>query len=102
MASNVRDGRIGESEMKEKLANVFKRIFAVCQSLLLVASLVTVLAYIAAFIIGGETAVLIDSIVYNKVFPIMFFLAVAFAFVGVVYLYLMGYRTFRFETKKKD
>ena len=88
--------------MKEKLANVFKRIFAVCQSLLLVASLVTVLAYIAAFIIGGETAVLIDSIVYNKVFPIMFFLAVAVAFVGVVYLYLTGYRTFRFETKKKD
>ena len=62
MASNVRDGRIGESEMKEKLANVFKRIFAVCQSLLLVASLVTVLAYIAAFIIGGETAVLIDLV----------------------------------------
>lgn len=86
--------------MKEKIAKVFKRIFAVCQSLLMAASLLIVLAYIVAFIAGGETAVIIDSIIYNKVFPVMFFMAVAFAFVGVIYLYLTGYRTFRFETKK--
>lgn len=87
--------------MKEKIAKLLKRVFAVCEFLLMAASLIVAVAYIAAFIVGGETAAMIDNIIYNCIFPAMFFLVVIFAFIGIIYLYLTGYMTFRFDTKKK-
>lgn len=88
--------------MKEKLAKLCKAVFAVGQTILMAAVLLIILAYAAAFVFGGEAAVAIDAFIYTKAFPVMFFLAVAFAFIGVIYLYLTGYRTFRFETKRKN
>ena len=88
--------------MKEKLAKFFKQIFAVGETLLMTIILGVIVAYIVAFILGGEHAVAIDAFIYGKLFPVMFFFAVAFAFIGAIYLYLTGYRTFRFETKQKE
>lgn len=88
--------------MKEKLAKICKTVFTLGESLMMICSLLALLAYIGAFIVGGETAVQIDTLIYTKLFPAMFFLVVAFAFVGAIYLYLIGYRTFRFETKRKE
>lgn len=87
--------------MKEKIAKVIKRVFAICEFILMAASLIVAVAYVVAFICGGETAALIDNIIYNSIFPAMFFLVVIFAFIGIIYLYLTGYMTFRFDTKKK-
>lgn len=87
--------------MKQKLAAVLKRVYGLGQTALIGATLLILLGYIAAFIIGGETAVTIDTFLYGKVLPVLFFIAVALAFVGILVLYLTGYRTFRFESVRK-
>lgn len=88
--------------MKEKLAKICKQVFAVGETVLLTIILGVIVAYIVAFILGGDAGVAIDAFIYGKMFPVMFFFAVAFAFIGAIYLYLTGYRTFRFETKQKE
>lgn len=85
--------------MKERIANVFKKVFGLGQFCITVLTLVIICAYIVAFVIGGETAVAIEAYIYTNIFPKMYFTVVALAFVGVVYLYLTGYRTMRFESK---
>lgn len=88
--------------MKEKLAVICKKIFGAGQMGLMLVTLGIICSYIVAFIIGGETAVAIEAFVYAKMFPALYFVVVILAFVGVISLYLTGYRTMRFETRMDD
>lgn len=84
--------------MKEKIAKIFKSVFAIGQICLILVVLVIICAYTAAFIVGGEFAIALDAFVYANIFPVLYFIAVALAFVGIIYIYLTGYRTMRFDT----
>lgn len=87
--------------MKEKISKTIKLIFAVGQTALMLVVSIIILAYIAAFILGGDKAIIIDAFLFNRIFPVLYFIAIALAFIGVLYLYLTGYRTFRFESISK-
>lgn len=87
--------------MKEKISKMIKRLFAVGEIALMSVVTIIILAYIAAFILGGNAAVIIDSFLFNSLFPVLYFIAVALAFIGIIYLYLTGYKTFRFESINK-
>ena len=88
--------------MKEKLALICKKVFGAGQMLLMSVTLIIICTYIVAFIVGGETAVAIEAFVYANVFPVMYFVVVVLAFIGVINLYLTGYRTMRFETTSSE
>lgn len=83
--------------MKEKISAELKFIFGAGQISLMLSSLGIIFAYIVAFIVGGETAVKIDAFIYGTIFPILFFIAVLLAFIGLINLYLTGNHTMRFD-----
>ena len=86
--------------MKEKFIKLCKNIFAAGQIGLMLVTLVIICAYLIAFIVGGEFAIALEAYVYANIFPVLYFIAVALAFVGIIYIYLTDYRTMRFDTKQ--
>ena len=87
--------------MKAKLTKLCRVIFGIGQMFIMAATMLILAAYIFAIAVGGELAVDIEDFVYNEIFPIMFFAAIALAFVGIIYVYLTGFMTFRFDAKPK-
>ncbi len=85
--------------MKKKLANGIRALFAAGITLTGVVTLLVLLTWIILLFIGGETAVVIEAFLYGRIFPAMYFAVVALAFLGIVYVYLTGIRTFRFDVK---
>lgn len=88
--------------MKEKLIPFIKHIFGAGQILLMMCALVIICAYVFAFIVGGSTAIAIEAFIYGKIFPKLYLAAVILAFIGVIYLYLTGHHSMRFETNRKN
>lgn len=58
--------------------------------------------YIACFIIGGSTAAAMEAFIYFKMFPVMFVSVIVLAFTGIIYVYLTGFWTFRFDVQNKN
>lgn len=88
--------------MKQKLAKLLRSVFGIGEMLLMAGALIILAIYVFAIIIGGEAAVSIEAFIYNRVFPVMFFAAIVLAFIGILYVYLTGYKTFRFDSKSKN
>lgn len=79
--------------MKETMMKVsvaIKRVFGygIMCSLFLGGS--TFFAYLIAIIVGGETAVMICDVVYNKFVPVLIYATNIFVALGLVAMYLAG------------
>jgi len=74
----------------KKLSDVFKIIFGYGIMLVLFAGGLTFFAYVAALIIGGETAVAICAWVYKSFIPVMIYASTVLILFGLFTMYLGG------------
>lgn len=72
----------------KKLANVLLTVFSVGVLAMLLAGALSVLGYIAALCIGGETATALCLWIYKTYFPWVIKLTSVFAGIGLVGMYL--------------
>ena len=79
--------------MKEKLkkiSNVFKLIFGYGIMIVLFAGGLTFFGYVAALIIGGETATAICTWIYKSFVPVMIYATTILILFGLATMYLAG------------
>ena len=91
--------------MKEKLkkiSEVCKIIFGYAIMITLFAGGLTLFAYIAALIIGGDTAAVICDITYNKIIPVIIYTSTVAVLFGLLAMYLAGEFALTASSKKKS
>ena len=77
-------------EIMKKIANVCKLIFGYGIMIALFVGGLTFFGYVAALIIGGDTAAAICTFLYKTVIPVIIYLAVIMVLLGLVAMYLNG------------
>lgn len=94
---------IGGNTMKEickKVSNALKIIFGYGIMISLFAGGFTFFGYLAAVVIGGETATAICVFIYEKIIPIIIYLSTSMVLVGLVAMYLGGEMALTVSKKK--
>ena len=84
-----------------KLAEVCKKIFGYGIYVSLFVGGLTFFGYVAAFIIGGETATEICTFIYKKVIPVVIYLSNVMILLGVFAMYLSGEYALTPQKKEK-
>lgn len=84
----------------KKISAVLKTIFGWGIMICLFAGGLTFFGYMAAIIIGGDTAAAICSFIYKQFFPVIVYISSVLVLVGLVAMYLGG--EFALSAKKKD
>ncbi|MBR2452672.1 MAG: hypothetical protein IKB32_01305 [Clostridia bacterium] len=74
----------------KKISTVLKTIFGYGIMLCLFAGGLTFLGYIAALIIGGNTAATICFVIYKKIIPIIVYTSSVLVLLGLLAMYLNG------------
>lgn len=86
----------------KKIADKLQLIFGYGILLCLFVGGLTFFGYLAAFIIGGETAVIICEFIYKIIFPIIIKASTIFVLLGLVIMYLRGEKSLDVGKKKKS
>ena len=73
-----------------KLAEIFKKIFGYGIMIVLFAGGLTFFGYVAALIIGGETATQICTWIYKSFIPVIIYASTILIIFGLVTMYLAG------------
>ena len=79
--------------MKEKLKKIsetMKLIFGYSIMICLFVGGLTFFGYVAALMIGGETAALICTVIYKKIVPIIIYVSTVTVLFGLVAMYCAG------------
>ena len=87
-------------EFCKKLSAVLKTIFGYGIMIALFAGGLTFFGFLAALIIGGDTAALICAVLYKKVIPVIIYLAVSMVLLGLLAMYLNGEKALTPEKKE--
>ena len=87
--------------MKEKIVKVMTVIFGYGIMITLFAGGLSFFGYLAALIIGGETADAICTFLYKQYFPVVFIVSGAMILLGLVKMYLCREKAFTPNRKKK-
>ncbi|MBR3556156.1 MAG: hypothetical protein IKN89_09610 [Oscillospiraceae bacterium] len=77
-------------ETLKKIAGVFKLIFGYGIMIVLFAGGLTFFGYLAALIIGGETATAICTWIYKSFVPVMIYASTVLILFGLLTMYLAG------------
>lgn len=85
----------------KKVSNVCKLIFGYGIMITLFAGGLTFFGYVAAMIIGGETATAICTFIYKQIFPIIIYAANILVLFGLLAMYLGGEMALTTDKKKK-
>lgn len=86
-------------ETLKKISNVFKLIFGYGIMIVLFAGGLTFFGYIAALIIGGETATAICTWIYKSFVPVMIYVTTILILFGLLTMYLAGEKALTPEKK---
>ena len=84
----------------KKLSNVLKTIFGYGFMISLFAGGLTFFGYIAALIIGGDTAAVICDVIYKTIIPIIIKCSTSLVLFGLVAMYLAGEMVLSSNKKK--
>ena len=87
-------------EICKKISNVIKTVFGYGIMICLFAGGLTFFGYIAALIIGGDTAALICDVIYNTIIPIIIKASTILVLLGLVAMYLAGEMALTSNKKK--
>ena len=87
-------------EFCKKISNVLKIIFGYVIMITLFAGGLTFFGYVAALIIGGNTATAICTVIYKDIIPIIIYASVILVLLGLVAMYLGGEVALTPEKKK--
>lgn len=85
----------------KKISEILKKIYGWGILACLFIGGATVLGYIAALIIGGDTAAAICEFIYKEFFYYMFLIADGFVLLGLIAMYLAGEKSMLLQKKKK-
>ena len=85
----------------KKLTELCKTIFGYGIMITLFAGGLTFFAYVAALIIGGDTAALICEVTYKQVIPVIVKVSTVMILLGLVCMYLSGEKSLTPSEKKK-
>ncbi len=77
-------------EICKKISSVLKTIFGYGIMLCLFAGGLTFLGYLAALIIGGNTATLICTFIYKSIIPVIIYASTIMVILGLIAMYLNG------------
>lgn len=87
-------------EFRTKLTNILAYIYGTGIALALFAGALSFLGYVAAIIIGGQTATDICVFIYKKVYPILFYISSGSVLIGLLKMYVAGEKTMVPNKKK--
>ena len=87
-------------ETLKKIANVCKLIFGYGIMIVLFAGGLTFFGYIAALIIGGETATAMCEWIYKSFIPIIIYASTVLILFGLLCMYLAGEKALTPDKKK--
>ncbi|MBE6786573.1 MAG: hypothetical protein E7538_10155 [Ruminococcaceae bacterium] len=87
-------------EFCKKLSKILKTIFGYGIMISLFAGGLTFFGYLAAVIIGGETAALICTVIYKNIIPVIIYFSVIMVLLGLVAMYLNGEKALTPEKKE--
>jgi len=87
-------------ETMKKISAVLKTIFGYGIMICLFSGGLTFFGYIAAMIIGGETAVAICTFIYKTIIPIIVYASTTMVLLGLVAMYLNGEMALTTRKKK--
>lgn len=88
--------------MRQKLIYVTGKIFTVGIIAMLMSGILAAMFYVVAFFAGGVPAEQIVAFVNEKAFPVLFVWNIMFCVYGILHVYLIGDRGFRFDIGKKQ
>lgn len=83
--------------MREQLKNWSLRIFTLGTVLMLLCGMVAAVLYLLAFLLGGRIAEMLTALVTGRLFPVWYVLNILFCVSGLVHVYLIHDKGFRFE-----
>ena len=83
-----------------KISNVLSYVFGIGIAVSLFAGGLTFFGYLAALIIGGETATEICTFIYTAIFPVIIRISTVSVLLGIVIMYLRGEVALTSEKKK--
>ena len=86
-------------EIMKKVSDKMKIVFGYGIMISLFVGGLTFLGYVAALIIGGDTATLICEIIYKKIIPVVIYTSTVMVLLGMLAMYLAG--EFALTTKKE-
>lgn len=86
----------------KKIAGILKTIFGYGIMITLFAGGLTFFGYVAALIIGGDTALQICTFIYKKIFPVIIYCSTITVFLGLLSMYFNGEKALTSEKKKKE
>jgi len=86
----------------KKIASVLKTIFGYGIMISLFAGGLTFFGYVAALIIGGDTAATICAFIYEKIIPVIIYLSTTMVVLGLVAMYLNGETALTSDKKKSS
>ncbi len=87
-------------EFCKKLSKILKTIFGYGIMISLFAGGLTFFGYLAALIIGGETATLICTVIYKNIVPVIIYFSVIMVLLGLIAMYLNGEKALTPEKKE--
>ena len=87
-------------EVCKKISNVLKMVFGYGIVITLFAGGLTFFGYLAALIIGGETATLICAVIYKKIIPVIIYASTSLVLLGLVAMYLAGETALTMDKEK--
>lgn len=89
-------------EISKRISDVLKMVFGYGIVITLFAGGLTFFGYLAAFIIGGETAALICAVIYKKIIPIIIYASTSLVLLGLVAMYLAGETALTMDKEKQS
>ena len=87
---------------REKIANILSYVYAIGIAVALFAGAISVFGYIAALIIGGETAAQICDFIYKDYYPVIIYISSISVLLGLVKMYFAGEKSLVPPKKKKN
>lgn len=88
-------------KFRENTAKVLSYVYAIGIAVALFAGALSVFGYIAALIIGGETAAEICVFIYKKFYPVIIYISSISILLGLVKMYIAGEKSLVPPKKKK-
>ena len=84
----------------KKIASVLKAIFGYGIMISLFGGGLTFFGYVAALIIGGDTAAVICAFIYDKIFPVIIYISTIMVLLGLISMYFNGETALTPDKKK--
>ena len=85
----------------EKIADVLRVVFGYGILTGLFAGGLTFFGFVAAFLIGGDTATLICRVIYKDIFPVIVYSTTAMVLLGLLIMYLSGETALTVQKKRE-